>query len=183
MRLFIGISPSDTVRAELSRFSEEMRRKVPGRYAPPELYHLTLAFLGERAEESLPALHSLMADTVATVSPFSVRLAGTGSFGLPRNAILYAAISPSAELNTLACTLRQKLEQAGESYDPTPFTPHITLARKALIPERTVMERPAPLSFSITGITLFHSVRIEGLLRYLPLFTISLQSGIPEEKE
>lgn len=183
MRLFIGISPSDTVRAELARFSEEMRCRVPGRYAPPELYHLTLAFLGERAEEILPALHSLMADAVAMISPFSVRLAGTGTFGLPRNAILYAAIAPSTELNTLASTLRQKLEQAGESFDPTPFTPHITLARKAVIPERIAMERPAPLSFSVTDITLFHSVRIEGLLRYLPLFTISLQSDIPEEKE
>ena len=175
MRLFIGISPSDTVRAELARFSKEIRGKVTGRYAPPELYHLTLAFLGERAEESLPALRSLMADTAATVSPFSIRLAGTGTFGPARNAILYAAISPSSELHTLAHTLRQKLEQAGEPFDSTSFTPHITLARKAVLPEGIPPERPEPLLFPVHEITLFHSVRIEGALQYLPLFTIPLK--------
>lgn len=182
MRLFIGISPDETVRAELARFSEEMRGKVPGRYAPPELYHLTLAFLGERDEADLLPLRSLLADTAALVPAFSITLSGTGTFGSERNAILYAAVSPCTGLYALAAKLRRKLEQAGEAFDSTPFTPHITLARKAVIPEGIVMERPAPLSFSIKGITLFHSVRIEGILRYLPLFTILLNPLNLEEK-
>jgi 2'-5' RNA ligase len=57
-------------------------------------------------------------------------VSGTGAFpprGLPR--ILWAGLSPSPPLLSLARQVEERVAAAGLPREPRPFSPHITLAR------------------------------------------------------
>jgi 2'-5' RNA ligase len=95
---------------------------------------LTLRFLGPTPLELAPEL-GLAADAVtAAVSPFEVRVAGSGAFpayGRPRT--LWLGITEGVDgLAQLAAGLTTGLAQpasAGAVPDDRPFSPHLTLAR------------------------------------------------------
>lgn len=174
MRLFVGLASDAAVRGALARLSDSLQACIPARYVPPELYHLTLAFLGQRGEESLPGLQAALLDTAASAEAFSLTLEGIGYFGRDTDAILYAAAGDCPALSKLADTLRSRLTAAGETFDEKPMVPHVTLARKA----RLATDLPTFPRFSIPypvgALTLFHSARMEGQLRYLPVLNAAL---------
>lgn len=169
MRLFIGLSVEQAACDALSAAVSAMRSAVPARYVPAELYHITLAYLGERPREALPALCALLNRCAASCAPFSLTVESLGTFGRDTDAILYASLRPETALAALGEQLRAMLRQAGELFDEKPLFPHITLARKAVMPGGAP---PIPLSsvqFMVRGLTLYHSARVEGVLRYEPI--------------
>ena len=173
MRLFIGFPVCGAAQAALAAVSQRLQATVPGRYPTPELYHLTLAYLGERAPEVLPPLEALLAGVAAGHSPFALSVTGLGAFPQGQRCLLYAAVEPTAPLLALSRDLREALTAAGETFDAQPFTPHITLARHAQeLPEVSY----PPLTVEAPRLTLFHSVRIEEVLRYLPIYSVPLGS-------
>ena len=60
MRLFLALAPDEAARAALARTACMLRPLAPGRYVPPSLYHITLAFLGETDAARLPAVREAM---------------------------------------------------------------------------------------------------------------------------
>ncbi len=189
MRLFIGIPVDLPVQHALQAFCEQLQKVVPARYVLPVLYHITLAYLGEREADRLPSLRSLMNGFVAGVLPFSLCVNGIGYFGKPTKAILHATLQPSESLLAVNDALRSVLRLAGERFDDQPLVPHITLARDAVLGGSTEDSQsllslqdafPHP-AFTAQSLTLFHSTRIEGALAYLPVHNAPFQhdGGIP----
>ena len=181
MRLFIGLMPDDYVREELARYSASLQSRYTARYVTPDLYHLTLAFLGEREEISLPKIRLLLSRVAAQTMPFTLSLAGMGTFGHAGTAIAYAAVTLPDELQALDECLRSALSEEGEPFDDKPLLPHITLARKAALIADDLPAGPLPLSFQVNSLVLYHSTRVSGILRYLPIFTIPM--GLPFQEE
>ncbi len=175
MRLFIGIAVPPPAQAALARATEPLRTALDARWTPGELYHLTLAFLGQRAETALPGLCELLAGTAAGREGFSLSTAGLAVFSGAN--VLYAAVEPCEALALLAADLRTRLTGAGEAFDPKPFAPHITLARKARPPQPFAFPDVPAVSFRAEAVTLYHSTRIDDRLRYLPLFEAPLKGG------
>ena len=169
MRLFIGFPVGGAAQATLAAVARGIQATVPGRYPAPELYHLTLAYLGERSPEALLKLETLLADVAARHAPLVLSVRGLGAFPQGQRCLLYAAVEPTSPLLALSRDVRSALTAAGETFDAQPFTPHITLARHA-------QALPAAVCPAFTAeapcLTLFHSVRIEEVLRYLPIYVV-----------
>lgn len=170
MRLFVGLEIDTRTRDALSNVSGALQASISARYIPPVLFHITLAYLGERGEDRLPALQTLLSEVAGTSAAFPLMLSCFGWFGEANNAILYAGLEPSNALLALNATLREYLTRVGEAFDPKPLLPHITLARKAVFVDGITHTILSPAMFQCNALTLFHSTRLDNNLQYLPIF-------------
>ena len=127
MRLFVGLEPSPAFRKALAELQGRLRAAgVGGRYLEIGNLHMTLAFIGMWTEDAAALL-----PTVG--EPFPITLSCLGVF--PKAKVLWAGVDPSEALNALAEQARRSLAEADVPFDPQPFNPHITLARKPVIPD------------------------------------------------
>ncbi len=166
MRLFIGLGLCQPARDAL--WNAAAGFGVQAERVRRENYHITLAFLGERDERQAAAVKRAAAETAAGQPPLSLCAQEFGFFGRRENALLYAKLAPCPQLNLLAERLRQTLTQAGETFDAQPFAAHITLMRKADLRAAAVPAAFAPVFFTADALTVYHSTRVQGQLRYLP---------------
>lgn len=169
MRLFIGLAVDPETCAVLEQAALALRGAIPAQYVPAGLYHVTLAYLGERPREALLALGELLARCAQGCEPFALKLGRLGFFGRKPTAILYASLLPHAALTALDARLRSMLRDARESFDDKPLVPHVTLARKAALPEAWQGDPLPACQMAVPGLTLYHSARVDDVLRYEPV--------------
>lgn len=105
-----------------------LRGGLPGaRWIDVENYHITLRFIGD--------VEGHVADEVANAldrvrrPEFMLNLSGVDAFGSKKPHSIYAAVSPSPELNALQGEIERICQRLRIPPDPRKFTPHVTLAR------------------------------------------------------
>lgn len=128
LRLFFALWPPTEAASELGRVAGEAASRYGGRPIRPAAIHLTLAFLGEVPESSLPVLKAA-AQTVRA-NPFELVFDRLGYW--PRNHLLWAGCEASpAALDGLYRGLQLALAGAGfcGDHESRRFKPHITLVR------------------------------------------------------
>lgn len=92
--------------------------------------HLTLAFVGDVAVESLDGLEACGRAAAETFPAFAFDLDAFGYW--PHNHIVWAGCRETpAALAALAARLRTQLEQSGFALEKRPFAAHVTLLRHA----------------------------------------------------
>ena len=155
MRLFVGLQPDEAARAALTELQLRLQDAgVAAIYPEPASLHMTLAFIGEWPENAAGTLP-------AVKHPFRLTLSHVGLFREAR--VIWAGTEESEELNQLAQQVRINLTDAGIPFDPKPFVPHFTLARKPVVPEGldlSGMEVPAAV-IPVSDVYLFRSDRGE----------------------
>ena len=159
MRLFTAVRPSPGFRGALTDLQERLREAgVTGKWREADGLHLTLAFIGEWPED--------VTEILPKVEPFSITLSRLGIF--PEANVLWAGVRPSEELERLAARVRHSLADAGIPFDRKRFCPHITLARKPFVPEKTVLaEIPVPaVSMIVDEVCLYRSDRGKNGMAY-----------------
>ncbi len=132
MRLFVAIELSEAVRAAMERAQQSLAnvdRQV--RWTPPEQLHLTLKFLGEVADASVPAVCDAGKQAVAGVSALRMSFAGFGCFPPGgRVRIVWAGLSePSGELARCQDSLDGAFEAFGVAREQRAYSPHVTIGR------------------------------------------------------
>jgi 2'-5' RNA ligase len=132
--MFTAVRPPEDVVEELDEFLEPRRESGPWRWALPESWHLTLAFMADVPDRSLDDLVARLTRAAAKRTAFELRLAGGGAFPNPARArVLYAAVVADAgartELDRLATGCRAAATKAGAPPDGASFRPHLTLGR------------------------------------------------------
>lgn len=172
-RLFIGIPLPDPMRKTLGMYARQLEPRLPGNYVPSGNYHITLAFLGDTPFADVPELQACIERGIASYSQFEVALDATGYFGNARNAALWAGVTHSGHIESMAASVRSELDKAGFSFDRKPAKAHITIARKVNLVDKTLPELTATTGM-VTTVTLFHSTRRGGALVYLPLAGVDL---------
>ena len=171
MRLFFGLSLPGDVRAVTRACAEAAAQHIPGRYVLPENHHITLAFLGDVPPERLGDARAVLARCAAAFPAPSLSLDGYAFFGRRANGILVLRVHSVPALLPLHEQLVRALHEAAFPADPGPFSPHITLARHAAIPE--ALPACPPVSFPCPQAHVFLSARDDaGVLRYTPLETV-----------
>ena len=128
MRLFFALGPDDATRAALAEAAAllTVRDGRPVAYAD---LHLTLAFLGEVPEASLPALKALAGSQRQRVFDLDIVVAGWWR----RSRVVWLAPEQvPAPLAALAAALRAGAGLAGEA--TVPDQPHVTVARQVRHP-------------------------------------------------
>jgi len=98
-----------------------------GRAVPPDNWHVTLAFLGDRPGDDLTRLHERLSEVAAP--GFDMRIAGIDIFGGRAPRLLFAGVDRSEPLVALRGKLRAAVRATGIDLPRERFRPHVTLAR------------------------------------------------------
>jgi 2'-5' RNA ligase len=136
--MFIALPLPEAVKEHLSTFLEP--RQDPGhqthglRWAQPEQWHLTLAFLPDVADRHTDELLERLERATSRRKPLDLRLAGAGAFpNAARAKVLWAGVEHEGEeLMRLAGGARAAGSKSGTEVGGGRFHPHLTLARLAV---------------------------------------------------
>lgn len=124
MRLFLGMPIPPELAQALARLTRAI--ELPkGRPTAPENLHLTLVFLGEVAEPTLPRIEQELSEL--NFAPFPLKLTSLGTF--PRADILFAEVEPTRPLLHLQAKVAAGMARCGFVPEDRPYHPHLTLAR------------------------------------------------------
>jgi 2'-5' RNA ligase len=134
LRLFVALDLDDDARRAIARVQRRVATALGAdrlmKAVDPAHMHLTLVFLGEMAERTVPGI----VDTLSTdidVRPFAAEYQGLGVFppsGAPR--ILWLGVGHGgSEIIRLQREAARRLEGLGVALERRPFHPHLTLAR------------------------------------------------------
>lgn len=176
MRLFIGIGLPDEFRNELRKHCAALEKPAPGKYVRSDMYHVTLAYIGNCDEDMRRAAEKAMTGCGHLCPPTTLETGDTGYFGRPDKAILHLGFSETGSLHEISECLRGLLTQAGLPFDPKPLVPHITLARNVNAQEALKRFAIESRIIPVTALTLFNSCRVDDTLRYLPIAAAPLKN-------
>jgi 2'-5' RNA ligase len=134
MRLFVGLAPPAAALDDLDAACAPFRAgRGDLRWTGRSRWHVTLAFLGEVSENTLPGLLPRLERAARRHLAFGLSLAGAGAFPSPaRASVLWAGVSGDRKaLGELAMSVGAGARRAGA---PPPdegrrYQPHVTLAR------------------------------------------------------
>lgn len=129
MRLFIAIPFEKEVRDRLTDLQETLKAGgIRGRFTPSENIHMTLAFIGDYADPDR------ILDIMETVSfrPFTLQPEGLQHF----RDLYLLRVRENPALSSYVRRLRRALSDEEIPFDRKKFRPHITLARKVIMPEQ-----------------------------------------------
>ncbi|MEW6723647.1 MAG: RNA 2',3'-cyclic phosphodiesterase [Bacillota bacterium] len=132
IRAFIAVRPGPGIKeAATHAISRLAGGGEPVKWVEADNLHLTLAFLGNIASESVTAARRALTAAAREESGFTLRTGKLGAFpSSQRPRVLWLGFSAgSQELKHLATAIRWELETAGLGYDPKAFRPHLTLGR------------------------------------------------------
>ncbi len=161
MRLFVAVDVSEEVRRLLWDISRDLRKRlsVRGNWVPKENYHITLMFIGERPEEEVHRISTLLGGIEAR--PFKLHLSSVGRFG---SRVLWVGVEESEELQFLAKSVNTLL-----GGDFSRFHPHITLARiKSRYWDLPSLEIPA-VEWTVDRFVLYQSLLSPAGPTYVPV--------------
>ena len=183
LRAFLAVEIGEGARRAVAAAAERLAREVRGRevrWAPPESYHLTLRFLGEISAEQAARVAARVAEAVAPLAPFELRLGELVAFpSLRRPRVLAASVEPEAPLAELARRVEAATLRAGLSPEARAFRPHLTLGRvrDRAHPDLRAAGPLASEPFRVAEVVLFRSdLHPEGAL-HTPLERLAL--GVP----
>lgn len=184
-RLFVALDLPDSVKAGIEAWGREALRDPALRPVRREALHVTLAFLGYRAEKEIPRLAEIV-EAVAVPSP-RIELGDPVAKPSLNRARLFALPADSSGTVELQAELERELVSA-RLYEPEkrPFWPHVTVAR--VRSERRGSKRPARVSkppdrlpqellqpFSGVRVTLYRSELQPQGAQYTPLAQVKLR--------
>ncbi|WP_165170086.1 RNA 2',3'-cyclic phosphodiesterase [Adlercreutzia sp. ZJ242] len=172
MRAFIALELPKAFVDEVAGMARVLGGVVKGRFVSRGNYHVTLAFLGEVDDVTARQVMGVLDEACASAAPVRLAADGLGKFGRASDATLWLGVAEDAGLMALAASVREGLASRGIPFDPKPFKPHITLARRAHIPNGSLPLVPFPEPVFATKATLFKSTLDRQGAIYKPLYEV-----------
>lgn len=131
MRLFIALDIDEHIRSRIGRFLDGVSGFAPeARWVQLESLHITLKFIGEKAEEIVTRLQGEL--NAIRVPSFTVSFSGFGFFPTPKAPrVFWIGTQAGAALQQLASAIDEKTARLGIPKEERAFSPHLTLARKS----------------------------------------------------
>jgi RNA 2',3'-cyclic 3'-phosphodiesterase len=181
-RLFLALDLPERIRRRLAGWAREHVQPRPElRPVPPRNLHVTLCFLGWRAEEDIESLAHLAGACAAPVPDLSL---GAAEWLPPRRPRVLAVDlrDGAGALDALQRHLVEALAaRAGYRPEKRPFHPHVTLARVRAGARVSGRDRaslpslPPAGSFAGTALTLYRSRLARSGANYEPVARIGLR--------
>ncbi len=174
MRTFIALELPADFQDEVAALSRGLRETIKGRFIPRENYHITLAFLGDVGEGDIAGATDALNTATSSTSSIPLYPDGLGKFGKAEDSTLWLGLREEPALMGIAATLRQNLDDHLIFYDPKPFKPHITLARRVQLPKGQLGNLAFPNPANALALTLFKSLLTPEGAQYKPLYSVEL---------
>lgn len=131
MRLFVAVHLPSEVRDALASVQDRLRRaQADVSWVKAANLHITLKFLGETEPTRLERIGSALAEAAGGAAPFSLTVAGVGTFGgrIPR--VVWVGVRDgAAPLEALAGAVENGLAPLGFAKERRGFAAHFTLGR------------------------------------------------------
>lgn len=128
-RLFIGVPIDDLCQQQIDAVLAPLRINRHLRWTAAHNRHMTLAFLGETADNALQNLLQHFTDAYAHEHATPFELTALTRFPEAQGAILAAVNTPSPALLKLYQATKTLLTQCQVVFEERDYHPHITLAR------------------------------------------------------
>ncbi|NPV07161.1 MAG: RNA 2',3'-cyclic phosphodiesterase [Anaerolineae bacterium] len=136
LRLFIAVELPRSVREALAEVQRGLRAH-PGsrhvRWTDPEGTHLTLRFLGETQEQTVPAVERCLVEACLTCPPLKLKLDGIGAFpSRKRPRVVWVGLDAGDDAERLAAlqgALERGVVRLGYPPEERAFSAHLTLGR------------------------------------------------------
>lgn len=174
MRLFVAVAFNSATKEKISELCEGMSKSgVAGNFTPKDNLHLTLKFLGEVESARVAAVKSALDSAVTNINPFTLQSGNSGFFTSRSEKTIWLGLAGEGltVLYTLAGAVDISLCKTGFEPERRAFTPHITLARRAVFDTGILESVKAPeFEFTVNSVTLFESRRDAGRLWYKPAY-------------
>ena len=131
-RLFIGI-PIESLKSvrqvEVWKKDPQLNQNVLN-WTTPGNWHITLFFLGNTEESTIPVLQQLIDESFSKIQAYQAELRGVGVFPNTHNPkVLWLGLEDLQPLMAAYSKLGELLQQNGFSFDQKPLKPHLTIAR------------------------------------------------------
>jgi 2'-5' RNA ligase len=174
-RLFFGVTIPAAVRGQVAELQSALKRLGvrAGNWSAPDLFHITVLFLGELDASHRPWLDEVGEFSARQVAPFQLTVSHVGSF--ERNRVLWLGVESDAGCAALAELHRAVSSKCQENsalaLDARPYRPHLTLARKLDVASYHTARSSIPgemvrLVIPVEHLCLFESRREGGRLVY-----------------
>jgi 2'-5' RNA ligase len=201
MRLFAGIPLDAAARKYVAVAADALKRNgVRVRWTPAENWHVTLAFLGDVDDASVPAIvtafHSVegrpelgrsvlghpvlgQASLAQPLVSFSLHLSTLGAFpNAHRPRVLWVGgREQEPRFVATALALRSAFEPLGFHFDDAPQA-HVTIGRTTGSAALRAPQLAAAHAMPVTRLSLFESVRASAGVRYVEREVIFLPDSI-----
>lgn len=137
-RYFFGLAPTGLLeRQELKILLSKMKRTLADqekdvRWIPPNLWHVTLLFLGALSESQCSEVLQRFNQWIPSIKQQNIELEfqGIGAFpSIEEARVLWLGLGRSQELVGLQNELQELFLQAGFSFEDREFRPHLSLVR------------------------------------------------------
>ena len=149
-RVFVALWPDAQVRSRLAAQRDALRLPPGGRAVLDANLHATLHFIGALERERIEPLWTALGD----VPVQTVRLAAA-SLAIWKGGTVVLQLQADAALAALHADIGAALRRCDIALDARPFSPHVTLARRAAGAE--LPAAPEPLDWRATGFALVES--------------------------
>ena len=152
--------------------------KIGWKTTPAAQLHVTLAFMGEAADEPLTTFLEAGRGVASTCEPFTIRLRGTGFYPADGSPRVWFLKADAPELQVISSGLVERLAFTPEHK----FQPHVTLARKRERGPKPPTQT-ANLEFQVSQFALVRSFLQRDGPQYsiLEKFHLATPSDIPAE--
>jgi RNA 2',3'-cyclic 3'-phosphodiesterase len=174
-RLFISVNCNEKVKERILSVQEKIKtQSVKGNFSLPENIHLTLVFLGETPDDTIPLITSVIEKAlIPFVAPFTLTFTTVGYFKHSNKELWWIGTDRNDTyldiLKTIRGRITNDLLSKGINFDNRPFNPHITLGRE-IKHEQPIIIPKQEIIFPVNRISLMKSERISGKLTYTEIF-------------
>ncbi len=183
IRTFIAVDLPKEIKMEIDKMIAGFRQLNANiRWVKAANLHLTLRFLGDIPEESVPALADSIKGSTEGFGRFDLSLSGLGAFpNLRRPRVIWIGSGSGTDrLKGLAAKVEQAVIESGFGKGDKPFSSHLTIGRvkfpKGLDQLLAQMEKTGYESqpFGVNEVNIFKSDLSPAGPKYTRLETISL---------
>lgn len=183
MRLFLAIDPGEACRHHIAGVVDTIRASTSGiRWVREANFHLTLAFLGDVAEERVPEIFAAAASVVAPYHSFSASIGDAGVFpDWRRLRIIWLGLHDAGALAKLGSDVGAACRELG--FPQRPFRAHLTIGRttgplsaeqKVSLSQALAPRRGTSYPFDVSRVLLMQSTLSSAGSRYTELATFPL---------
>lgn len=180
MRLFLAIELAPSLQKKIISSTHRLRNIVSGKWVEPNNLHITLAFIGEVKETTVPAIIKALTVTVNEEQPLDFTIGGL--IGIPpRNPrVLALKVKVTSKFFMLQKKVIHQLKMLNISTQA--HQPHLTLVRlRGQVPNLPQL-KPLNLIYEVRHISLIQSQLTAKGPIYKRLRALNLGSGAPIAK-
>ena len=174
MRAFVALEMPAQLADEAAAVARVLSSRIEGRFIPRENYPLTLAFLGSIEETQVRDAMAVLDEVGRQGGPVALMPSGLGKFGRAHDATFWMGFAPTDSLMNLCVFVRDQLAARSVPFESNAFKPHLTLARRAHIPQGPLSDAPFPAPSEGHTVTLFKSNLARTGATYKPLYSVEL---------